>query len=261
MARDRNSRANRSRITSDSDLRSRSCRFPQRGSLFLGQPDGECRSIHARENTPCKAERKTNVPPHAPSRFRSASSSLRKSDGGAVGGGDAEIDAQGAAARRGSLRWRRRWLRGRTRRTRAASASRRSPVSMSMKSETPSKGRSSSAGSRTCTSTTSWPRRRKWASARKTASGEVQQIRHHQHQSAAGHAFGEGFEGLAGVGAAAGFVGGEGFEEMPDVARAALGGEPAADLVVVDDQADRILLVMGEIGGRRRRVRGRTRTW
>jgi hypothetical protein len=46
-------------------------------------------------------------------------------------------------------------------------------------------------------------------------------------------------------------VGGEGFEEMPDVARAALGGEPAADLIVVDDQADRILLVMREVGGRR----------
>ena len=41
----------------------------------------------------------------------------------------------------------------------------------------------------------------------------------------------------------------EGLEKISKVASAALGGQPAPDLVVVDDEADGILLVMGEVGG------------
>jgi hypothetical protein len=128
--------------------------------------------------------------------------------GGAVGGGDAEIDAQRAAAGAEALD-------GGVERLAVGTADEGGIGFEALAGfhvdeiGDAVEGRSSSAGSRTCTSTTSWPRRRKWASARNTAAG-VQQVGHHQHQAAAGHAFGERFERFAGIGAAAGFVGGEG---------------------------------------------------
>ena len=43
-------------------------------------------------------------------------------------------------------------------------------------------------------------------------------------------------------------MGSKGVEEISNMTTAALGGQPAADLVVVDDEADGVLLVVGEIG-------------